>query len=68
MSNRKYNRVLVIGDIHGCAIALKTLLREVQPQSDDLVITLGDYVDRGDYSREVVECLLGNPLKEAQAK
>ncbi len=58
MTDRKYNRVLVVGDIHGCAIALKTLLREVQPQLDDLVITLGDCVDRGFASYEVLETLI----------
>ena len=49
---------MVIGDIHGCATALKTLLNEVQPRQDDLIITLGDYVDRGPASYEVLEILI----------
>jgi serine/threonine protein phosphatase 1 len=40
-------RILAIGDVHGCACALDALLRAVAPAPDDLVITLGDYVDRG---------------------
>ena len=40
-------RTLVIGDIHGCSTALRTLLAVVAPQPKDLIITLGDYVDRG---------------------
>ncbi|HUS35134.1 MAG TPA: metallophosphoesterase family protein [Verrucomicrobiae bacterium] len=52
-------RTFAIGDIHGCHIALVTLLDTVQPQPDDLVVFLGDYIDRGPGSREVVETLLG---------
>lgn len=51
-------RTLAIGDIHGCLTALDTLLAAVQPASDDLVVTLGDYVDRGPDSRGVVERVL----------
>ncbi len=40
-------RVFAIGDIHGCLIAFETLLDVVGPNSDDLIVTLGDYVDRG---------------------
>jgi serine/threonine protein phosphatase 1 len=52
-------RTLAIGDIHGCLRALETLLVAVRPQADDLVITLGDYVDRGPDSKGVIERLLG---------
>lgn len=51
-------RVLAIGDIHGCATALETLLGAVAPRPDDLVVTLGDYVDRGKRSREVLDRLI----------
>jgi len=51
-------RTLAIGDIHGCLTALERLLAEVRPQADDLVVTLGDYVDRGPDSRGVIERLL----------
>lgn len=51
-------RTLAIGDIHGCLQALETLLAEVRPQADDLVITLGDYVDRGPDSKGVIDRLL----------
>lgn len=52
-------RTFAIGDIHGCHNALLTLLDAVQPQPTDLVVFLGDYIDRGPASREVVETLLG---------
>ena len=51
-------RVLAIGDIHGCSRALDTLLAAVAPRPDDLLITLGDYVDRGPDSRGVLDRLL----------
>jgi serine/threonine protein phosphatase 1 len=50
-------RVLAIGDIHGCARALDLLLEAIQPQPDDLLVTLGDYVDRGPDSKAVLERL-----------
>jgi serine/threonine protein phosphatase 1 len=52
-------RTLAIGDIHGCHIALTCLLQQVQPSAEDRIIFLGDYIDRGPASREVVETLLG---------
>jgi serine/threonine protein phosphatase 1 len=51
-------RTLAIGDIHGCLTALETLLDFAQVQSDDLIITLGDYVDRGPDSRGVIDLLI----------
>jgi serine/threonine protein phosphatase 1 len=51
-------RVLAIGDIHGCSHALDLLLADVDPQPDDLVVTLGDYVDRGPDSQGVLERLI----------
>lgn len=51
-------RVLAIGDIHGCSLALETLLSAVTLRSNDLLITLGDYVDRGPNSRGVLDQLV----------
>jgi serine/threonine protein phosphatase 1 len=51
-------RTLAIGDIHGCATALHTLLEAVRPGRDDVLITLGDYVDRGPDSNRVLETLI----------
>jgi len=51
-------RVVAIGDIHGCAEAFDALLEAIRPQPDDIVITLGDCVDRGPQSRQVIERLL----------
>jgi serine/threonine protein phosphatase 1 len=51
-------RILAIGDIHGCSIAFDTLLAAVQPQPDDLFITLGDYVDHGPDSKGIINRLI----------
>lgn len=51
-------RTLAIGDVHGCLRALNTLLAAVAPGPEDLVITLGDYVDRGPDSRGVLDRLI----------
>ncbi len=51
-------RRLAIGDIHGCAVALNALLERAAPTTEDVVVTLGDYVDRGPDSRGVIDALL----------
>ncbi len=51
-------RRYVIGDIHGCAKALRTLIETIQPNEEDEVIFLGDYIDRGPNSRDVVQQIL----------
>ncbi len=51
-------RLIAIGDIHGCRVALDTLLDLIAPTSDDIIVTLGDYVDRGPDSRGVIDTLI----------
>ena len=51
-------RTLAIGDIHGCHTALLSLLKNVQPAPGDRIVFLGDYIDRGPASRQVLETLL----------
>ncbi|MCK6073893.1 metallophosphoesterase [Paenibacillus silvae] len=50
------NRTLMISDIHGCIAAFNQLLEDVHynPKHDQLIL-LGDYVDRGPSSKEVVD-------------
>jgi serine/threonine protein phosphatase 1 len=52
------SRVIAIGDVHGCAIALRQLIETIQPQADDTLIMLGDCVDRGPQSRQVIDYML----------
>jgi serine/threonine protein phosphatase 1 len=51
-------RLIAIGDIHGCLAAFTAILEQIAPQSDDTLVTLGDYVDRGPDSRGVLELLI----------
>lgn len=45
----------VIGDVHGCSKALDALAEELSPGRDDLLIFLGDFIDRGPDSRGVID-------------
>ncbi len=56
-------RTLAIGDIHGCLDALNLLLERIELRPDDLLIALGDYVDRGPDSRGVLDRLI--PLHQS---
>lgn len=51
----------VIGDIHGCLTPLQRLLDKIAPGPDDKLVFIGDYIDRGPQSREVVEFARGLP-------
>jgi serine/threonine protein phosphatase 1 len=52
------SRVIAIGDIHGCVVALRAMVEAISLRPDDTLITLGDCVDRGPDSRQVIELLL----------
>lgn len=52
-----YQRVVVVGDIHGCYTALHNAL-PYELRDDTFYIFVGDYIDRGLENREVVQYLL----------
>jgi len=54
-------RRFVIGDIHGCSKALRTLLESISPTPDDQLVFLGDYIDRGPDSRGVIDLMISVP-------
>lgn len=51
-------RLIAIGDLHGCSRAFDALLEAIALQRGDQLITLGDYVDRGDDSKGVLDRLV----------
>jgi serine/threonine protein phosphatase 1 len=52
-------RTFAIGDIHGCYKTFYTMLFDVlKITSDDEVYLLGDYIDRGPSSKEVVDLII----------
>lgn len=54
-------RKFIIGDIHGCYDELIELTENIGLKDDDLLIALGDIVDRGNKSKEVYEYFLNRP-------
>ncbi len=52
------SRTIAIGDIHGCSQAVSTLLAAIEPTRDDVIVTLGDYVNRGPDSHGVLDQLI----------
>jgi len=49
----------VIPDIHGCAVTLKTLFEDhIKPAAGDTIFFLGDYIDRGPGSKEVLDFIM----------
>lgn len=51
-------RLIAVGDVHGCRAALEGLLEVVSLRGGDRLILLGDYVDRGPDSRGVIDLVL----------
>lgn len=64
----KGTRVYAIGDIHGRADLLREMHRKIRedfaraPVERPVVVYLGDYIDRGLDSRQVIDLLLDEPL------
>jgi len=57
MTNPTLNRIIAVGDIHGCSAALAALVEAIQPGPGDVLISLGDVTDYGPDSRGVIEQL-----------
>lgn len=56
---RKTKRLIAIGDIHGCYYTMLDLFKKLEYNSSyDTLVFLGDYIDRGKYSFEVVSALM----------
>ncbi|MCX6149576.1 MAG: metallophosphoesterase [Ignavibacteriales bacterium] len=56
--------VAVIGDVHGCYFTLETLYTKVVTKYNNIpVLSVGDLVDRGNYSFEVVNFFIDNVIR-----
>lgn len=51
-------KIVAIGDIHGCVRSLETLWNQLKPHKDSIHVFIGDYIDRGPDSKGVVDFLL----------
>lgn len=60
-------RIYAVGDVHGCAARLRDMHRAIaadlaqRPIGDVLLIHIGDYIDRGPDTADVIEMLLHGP-------
>lgn len=50
--------IFAVGDVHGCADELEELLSTLPLKDDSTVVMLGDYIDRGPYSRRAIDILI----------
>lgn len=55
---RKGGRRLVIPDIHGCARTFTALLEQMAPTTEDQIFILGDMINRGPDSHQVLDIIL----------
>jgi serine/threonine protein phosphatase 1 len=61
-------RILIVGDVHGCLDELLFCLEKLNWNKEtDLLVSVGDLIDRGpksaetlDFAHEHIECVLGN--------
>ena len=51
-------RILAFGDIHGCDRAFDLLLSGLEIKTEDTVVVLGDVVDRGPGTKQVIDRLM----------
>lgn len=53
------NKIFAIGDIHGCFDKLQRLILEIKADpANDTLVFIGDYIDRADGGRDVVDYIL----------
>jgi serine/threonine protein phosphatase 1 len=63
----KNRRIYAIGDIHGCANLLEKALAWIATDTKGRpaeIIFIGDYIDRGPESRDVLDILMGGPKSQ----
>lgn len=54
----KEMKIHAFGDIHAQFFKLKRLMDRLFVKKDDLIVFVGDYIDRGNYSFEVIDYLI----------
>ena len=66
------HRVYAVGDIHGCLDLLQDVHQKISQhalayQGTKIVVYLGDYVDRGPHSMQMVDYLLAKTQSNVKA-
>ncbi len=52
------HNLFVVGDIHGCADEFQALIEKLPLDQPCAVVLVGDYIDRGPKSRQVIDALM----------
>jgi serine/threonine protein phosphatase 1 len=55
LDSTSWDNIYVVGDVHGCADELNELLELLSPTDDELLVFVGDLVNKGPDSETVVE-------------
>ena len=58
MREKNFSRLIAVGDIHGQFDMLRELIGKIKPSSKDLFVFIGDYIDRGYKSKQVLDYLI----------
>lgn len=58
------SRIAIVGDVHGNVVALRSMLSKVVDNADEAVF-VGDYVNRGPASAEVIDTLINASAKSS---
>ena len=53
-----YSRIVIVGDIHGYNEPVEEMINKIDVSENDLLIFIGDYIDRGPASKQVVDYLI----------
>ncbi|MEM7206447.1 MAG: metallophosphoesterase [Pseudomonadota bacterium] len=56
--SKKTKKIFAIGDIHGCAWELKELFKKLPLEDNSTIVFLGDYIDRGRESKQVIDFII----------
>jgi serine/threonine protein phosphatase 1 len=56
-----WDDIYVVGDVHGCLSELETLLADLNPSDDDLVVFVGDLIRKGPDNHGVVDLVRSSP-------
>lgn len=64
MNDSSYKRIIALADSHGCFDKLMSLWKKLEVTENDLVVFLGDYIDRGSQIIETIKWILEQSKKE----
>jgi serine/threonine protein phosphatase 1 len=58
LSEVSFERIIAVGDMHGHRESLIRMLKKIDLRKGDFIIFIGDYIDRGPRSKELVQELI----------